>query len=255
MIYAPDGQARLAWEVVVSGSDSVGGPARMHVLVDAHQARLLGRWNDTHSADNKGTGKSLYYGTVPLHDTVNKAATKYTLQDNTRGGHYVVDMNAGADQESLFTATDNIWGDGTMADRQTDAAYGQNVTWDFYKNLLGRNGIADDGNCAHSRVHSDLDNAYWDDQCFCMMYGDGGAQFKPLVALDVTDHEMTHGVTSRTAGLIGIGRDKATRIWYRALSVYMVSTETLAMARVDTIKAAEGLYGGEPALNDGAFAG
>jgi len=90
---------------------------------------------------------------------------------------------------------------------------------------------------------TDLDNACWDDQCFCMMYGGGVAQFKPLVALDVTGHEMTHGVTSRTAGLVGIGRDKATRIWYRALSVYMVSTETQAMARVDTIKAAEDLYG------------
>jgi len=39
-----------------------------------------------------------------------------------------------------------------------------------------------------------------------MTYGDGdGSQLKPLVALDVAGHEMTHGVTSRTAGLIYSG--------------------------------------------------
>ena len=34
-----------------------------------------------------------------------------------------------------------------------------------------------------------------------MTYGDGGATFKPLVSLDVAGHEMSHGVTSNTAGL------------------------------------------------------
>jgi Zn-dependent metalloprotease len=35
-----------------------------------------------------------------------------------------------------------------------------------------------------------------------MTYGDGdNSTFGPLVALDVTGHEMSHGVTSRTAGL------------------------------------------------------
>ncbi|HSI48246.1 MAG TPA: M4 family metallopeptidase [Ideonella sp.] len=364
VIHARNGQAKLAWDVTVLGHDEAGGPARMRVIIDAHQASLLERWNEIHSADDTGTGKALYYGTVPLHDTVNKKGTKYTLQDNTRGKHYMVDMNGTQDTETVFTATENVWGDGTKTDRQTvaaDAAYGQNMTWDFYKKVMGRNGIADDGNGAHSRVHfgTRVDNAYWDDECFCMMYGDGFIQFKPLVALDVAGHEMTHGVTSRTADLIygdesgglnesssdilgtmvefyannagdpgdytlgemimkkpgtvlrylyqpskdnisadcwyqgvgnlnphyssgvsnhfffllaegtasatfpasktcttgdtvkatgngsltGIGRDKAAKIWYRALTVYMVSTETHAMARADTIKAAEDLYG------------
>jgi hypothetical protein len=34
-----------------------------------------------------------------------------------------------------------------------------------------------------------------------MTYGDGGASFKPLVAIDVAGHEMSHGVTAATAGL------------------------------------------------------
>jgi Zn-dependent metalloprotease len=48
------------------------------------------------------------------------------------------------------------------------------------------------------------DNAFWSDACFCMTYGDGN-NFLPLVSLDVAGHEMSHGVTSRTAGLVYSG--------------------------------------------------
>jgi Zn-dependent metalloprotease len=34
-----------------------------------------------------------------------------------------------------------------------------------------------------------------------MTYGDGGTSFWPLTSLDVAGHEMSHGVTSRTANL------------------------------------------------------
>jgi zinc metalloprotease ZmpA len=81
---------------------------------------------------------------------------------------------------------------------------GQNKTWDFYKNVLGHNGIANDGRGAFSRIHygSNYVNAFWSDSCFCMTYGDGdGATYLPLVATDVAGHEMTHGVTLRTANL------------------------------------------------------
>ncbi len=44
-------------------------------------------------------------------------------------------------------------------------------------------------------------NAFWDDSCFCMTYGDGSGNTHPLTSLDVAGHEMSHGVTSNTAGL------------------------------------------------------
>ena len=145
----------------------------------------------------------LYSGTVPLHGKVNNAGTKYQLRDATRGKHYVVNMNNGTFTETKFSDTNNVWGNGLKTNVETaaaDAAYGQNVTWDYYKNVHGRNGIADDGKGARSRVHyaSNYDNAFWSDSCFCMTYGDGSF-FNPLVSIDVAGHEMTHGVTSRTA--------------------------------------------------------
>ena len=50
---------------------------------------------------------------------------------------------------------------------------------------------------------------------------------------------MTNGVTS----IVGIGNDHATRIWFRALTVYMTSSTNYAGARVATLKAATDLYG------------
>jgi Zn-dependent metalloprotease len=78
------------------------------------------------------------------------------------------------------------------------------TTWDYYKNVHGRNGIADDGKGALSRVHygRSYSNAFWSDSCFCMTFGDGdGRSIYPLVDIDVAGHEMSHGVTARTANL------------------------------------------------------
>jgi Zn-dependent metalloprotease len=103
--------------------------------------------------------------------------------------------------------SDNVWGDFTLGNAQTvatDAQYGTARTWDYYLNVFGRNGIADNGSGSYNRVHygNRYNNAFWSDQCFCMTYGDGdGKTFNPFDSLDVAGHEMTHGVTARTANL------------------------------------------------------
>jgi zinc metalloprotease ZmpA len=51
-------------------------------------------------------------------------------------------------------------------------------------------------------------------------------------------------VATGNAVIKGVGRKKAERIWYRALSVYMTSDTTYAQAREATLAAAADLYGG-----------
>jgi Zn-dependent metalloprotease len=54
-------------------------------------------------------------------------------------------------------------------------------------------------------VHYSLNyaNAFWNDDCFCMAFGDGnGTTVRPLVSIDIVGHEVSHGVTSSTADLI-----------------------------------------------------
>ena len=50
-------------------------------------------------------------------------------------------------------------------------------------------------------------------------------------------------VCNGNVSLTGIGREAATQIWYRALTVYMTSTTNYANARVATMSAAGDLYG------------
>ncbi|MDE2046925.1 MAG: M4 family metallopeptidase [Betaproteobacteria bacterium] len=208
-VYARGQHARLAYEVVVSGEQADGTPSEMHFILDAHTLNPLDQWDTVMTADAVGSGKSLTEGTVQLH--TNSITGGYELRDLTRGSHYTLNLKNRTSGGSIFTDADNVWGNFATSDTATaavDATYGQNKTWDYYKAVHGRNGIANDGRGAYSRVHYSRNyvNAFWSDSCFCMTYGDGdGVTYLPLVALDVAGHEMTHGVTARSAGLIYSG--------------------------------------------------
>ncbi|MEU7379709.1 MULTISPECIES: M4 family metallopeptidase [unclassified Streptomyces] len=214
IVDALHGAPRLAWRTNAVGLDSLGNPVARTVLTDARTGAQIDAWDSIETA--AGDGQSLYSGTVPLETTLSGSA--YQLKDPTRGNTYTGDAENKTDlcifgicfqraPATLFTDADNHWGTGTTADRASaavDAQYGTNETWDYYKYVHGRNGIAGDGKGSYNRVHygSNYNNAFWDDSCFCMTYGDGdGSTFGPLVALDVAGHEMSHGVTSKTAAL------------------------------------------------------
>ncbi|HET6633910.1 MAG TPA: M4 family metallopeptidase, partial [Streptomyces sp.] len=205
VIWAGDGKPVLAWETVVGGTQKDGTPSRMHVITDATSGKKITEWQGIET----GSGESMYSGTVDLNSEYSSGS--YALVDNPRGGHATYDLNGGTSGKgTLFRDADDHWGNGSASSDQTaavDAAYGAAETWDFYKNVFGRSGIRGDGVGAYSRVHysSGYVNAFWSDSCFCMTYGDGQGNSHPLTALDVAGHEMTHGVTSNTAGLIYSG--------------------------------------------------
>ncbi|MFI0410659.1 M4 family metallopeptidase [Actinomadura sp. 3N508] len=196
------GDTVLAWETVVGGTQKDGTPNRLHVLTDATTGKKIIEWQGVQT----GTGRSMYSGTVELGTS--QSGGSYTMRDTGRGNHETTDLRgAQSGKGTLFTDTDDQWGNGAASDRQTagvDAAYGAGQTWDYYKTVFGRAGIRGDGVGAYSRVHygQSYVNAFWEDGCFCMTYGDGQGNSSPLTELDVAGHEMTHGVTSNTAGLI-----------------------------------------------------
>ncbi|MGY4929432.1 M4 family metallopeptidase, partial [Streptomyces sp. 900105755] len=201
VIWAGNGTPKLAWETVVGGFQDDGTPSKLHVVTDATTGKELYRYQ----AVQTGTGNTQYSGTVTLNTTL--SGSTYQLYDTTRGGHKTYNLNNGTSGTgTLMTDSDDVWGTGSGSNTQTagaDAAYGAQMTWDFYKNTFGRSGIKNDGVAAYSRVHysSSYVNAFWDDSCFCMTYGDGSGGTHALTSLDVAGHEMSHGVTSNTAGL------------------------------------------------------
>ncbi|MFV8188716.1 M4 family metallopeptidase [Streptomyces sp. AF1B] len=203
VIWAASGKPVLAYETVIGGLQDDGTPNQLHVITDAATGKKLFEYQGVETAT--GTGNTQYSGTVSL--TTTQSGSTYTLNDGDRGGHKTYNLNHGTSGTgTLFSQTSNTWGNGTTSNAATagaDAHYGAQETWDFYKATFGRTGIKNNGVGAYSRVHygNSYVNAFWDDSCFCMTYGDGSGNQDPLTALDVAGHEMSHGVTSNTAGL------------------------------------------------------
>ncbi len=205
VIWAAGGSPVVAYETVVGGLQHDGTPQELHVVTDATTGEKLYEWQAVHN----GTGHTVYSGTVDL--TTTQSGSTYNLTDGARGGHKTYNLNRGTSGTgTLFSGSDDVWGNGTPSNLESaaaDAHYGAALTWDYYKNVHGRSGIRGDGVGAYSRVHygNNYVNAFWSDSCFCMTYGDGSGNANPLTSIDVAAHEMTHGLTSNTAGLVYSG--------------------------------------------------
>ncbi|MFJ2113458.1 MULTISPECIES: M4 family metallopeptidase [unclassified Streptomyces] len=201
VVWMASGTPVLAYETVVGGLQHDGTPNELHVVTDAADGKKLYEWQAVHN----GVGNTQYSGQVTLGST--QSGTSYNLTDGGRGNHRTYNLNRGTSGTgTLFSNTTNTFGNGLPANLETagaDAAYGAGLTWDYYKNVHGRTGIRGDGVGAYSRVHygNAYVNAFWQDSCFCMTYGDGSGNTRPLTSIDVAAHEMTHGLTSVTAKL------------------------------------------------------
>ncbi|UXY30039.1 M4 family metallopeptidase [Streptomyces sp. HUAS TT20] len=201
VIWAATGKPVLAYETVVGGLQDDGTPNQLHVITDAATGKKLYEYQGIET----GVGNTRYSGQVTL--TTTQSGSNYTLTDGARGGHKTYNLNHGTSGTgTLFSQTNDTWGNGTNSNAATagaDAHYGAALTWDYYKAVFGRTGIKNNGVGAYSRVHygNSYVNAFWDDSCFCMTYGDGSGNNDPLTAVDVAGHEMSHGVTSNTARL------------------------------------------------------
>ncbi|WP_251095009.1 M4 family metallopeptidase [Streptomyces sp. Caat 7-52] len=201
VIWAATGKPVLAYETVVGGLQDDGTPNQLHVITDAATGKKLYEYQGI----KNGIGNTQYSGQVTL--TTTQSGSTYTLNDGARGNHKTYNLNHGSSGTgTLYSQNNDTWGNGSNSNAATagaDAHYGAALTWDFYKNTFGRSGIKNNGVGAYSRVHygNSYVNAFWDDSCFCMTYGDGSGNAKPLTSIDVAGHEMSHGVTSATANL------------------------------------------------------
>ncbi|SEM26752.1 Zn-dependent metalloprotease [Stigmatella aurantiaca] len=232
-----DGQYHAAYHVELTHTSNLKAedrPQRMNYLVDANSGELLTQYNQMGGIElphGKGaaaapapgtpkastpelpaTGKAddttLYSGKVELSTKKNADGT-YSLEDSTRGkGVVTVDAQNKSQAGRVLPITDknDAWGEATDPSRNkaaVDAHYGAAMTYDFLKDVLGRDSLDGKGEKLVSNVHigTHYVNAYWDGQQ--MNYGDGdGKQSGPLTTLDIAGHEIAHGLTERTAGLI-----------------------------------------------------
>jgi Zn-dependent metalloprotease len=215
---------RLTFRVELRHVENTDEPTMPVVFLDARTGAKVFSYDNLQT----GTGASLYSGNVTVNTS--SAANTFYLEDLIRK-QGTFNMNStgnepsgGGGTRAPFTDTDDVW-DAAIQRAAVDAHYGAAKTFDYYLNVHGRRGIDGAGGPSQtpattnssihlitSRVHfgssGHYNNAFWDG--LQMSYGDGdGSQFSPLTALDICGHEMTHGVTESTAGLIYQGESGA----------------------------------------------
>jgi len=208
LVYLPTGdQAALAYKVSynVTFADT---PGRFDTFVSAVDGSVLKTINKLETVSATGTGKGVLGDTKTINtDLVGgvyymKDITK-AMYTGTKGWVRTRDMKNGTSRISELTSTDNIW-DSAYEAPAVDANFYAGVTYDWYKNNVNRNSIDNAGVSLESLVHygRNYNNAFWNGTY--MVYGDGdGSVFIPLSgSLDVIAHELTHGVTEKTSGLV-----------------------------------------------------
>ncbi|MFF0339323.1 M4 family metallopeptidase [Kribbella sp. NPDC004875] len=121
----------------------------------------------------------------------------------------VYDAEHGTDLPGTLVRSE---GDDAVQDKAVNQAYdGTGATWTLYKECYGRDSIDDAGLVLTSTVHYDRGyaNAFWDGSQ--MVFGDGDGEIfgNFTSSVDVTGHELTHGVTQYTANLAYNGQSGA----------------------------------------------
>ncbi|MFE5307244.1 M4 family metallopeptidase [Isoptericola sp. NPDC056605] len=277
LVVLPDAAGgSLTWHFTVRGALPDGSPVRQEVYVDAHVGGIVLSYNNVDAADADpvaATGTRVDGSTVPLQAN-READGTYTLVDSTRpmfeaaGGQIrtydaqrapYTDLSGGPVPASVpLVASDTDVFDGTATTSgAVDAHVNAGKVYEYLAEQLGRDGIDGKGGTVHSVVNvsrngADYANAFWDGSKMVYGHMDG----VPLsVGLDVVGHEMTHGVTEHSAGLVYLNQSGALN---EAISDYFGNAMETADKGIAMDDPTSGLLGeylcnGEGTLEDCAL--
>ncbi len=202
------GVARLVY-VVSFNAANTDEPRRPFFMLDANTGVVIDRWEGIHSATigtgpggNTKTGQyefGVTYGNLDVTQSGSTCSLNNTnvITYNMAGGTRVPKT------AHTFTCPRNTVKaiNGGYAP-MNDAHYFGGVVFNMYQNWLGVRPISQK---LTMKVHykRSYENAFWDGTA--MYFGDGATTFYPLVSLDVTSHEVSHGFTEQNASLVYSG--------------------------------------------------
>jgi Zn-dependent metalloprotease len=209
MIYIDgDRRAHLSYLVDYFADMSGGGsPTRPQVIVDANSGKVLRRWEGL-TTDQVGTGPGgnnktgqYEYGTDYGFNDVAVSGANCTMNNaNVRS----IDLDGPGGNANntpfVYPCFRNTYKaiNGAFSPIN-DAHFFGGVVYDMYADYLGEAPLTFQ---LTMKVHygTRYENAFWDGSS--MTFGDGFTTFYPLVALDVSAHEVSHGYTEQNSGLI-----------------------------------------------------
>ena len=183
---------------------------RNYVFVDAVSGKIIAEQNRILDINTPAAAYTVYSGHRNI--TTDSYSSGYRLEETARGlgcnlKTYNNQKQANATGTTDFNNATTTWNNinSNLDQYATDAHWGGEKTYDFYDSIFNRNSIDGNGYNLISFVHVDVSlvNAFWDGTE--MNYGDGDSTqgYTPLTTLDVTGHEISHGLTQFTSALNG----------------------------------------------------
>jgi pseudolysin/vibriolysin len=201
-VYPQDnGSPRLVYltSYFVSGAH----PSRPTAIVDANTGEVIQSWEGltdataTGPGGNQKTGRYVYGTDYAALDVTQSGSTcklqntnvvTYNLNHATSGGSIVSFTCPNSDTDPINGAYSPV----------NDAHHFGGVVHDMYVAYTGAPPL---NMQLRMNVHysSNYENAFWNGSS--MNFGDGASTFYPLVSLDVTSHEISHGYTEQNSNL------------------------------------------------------
>lgn len=195
---------RLAYKFNVYVSEPL---SREWIYIDAINGDILFTEQIIHTTDVKGTAITKYSGMQNI-TCDSTQPDSFFLKEQGRGlGIETYSARGGTrlDTGIILNSDTKAWNLTNIQQDEValDIHWGLEKTYDFYKEKLNRNSLNDSGFKLIGLVHfgTKFNNAFWNGQY--TNFGDGdGVKFKPLTSIDVCGHEVSHGLTQKTASLI-----------------------------------------------------
>ena len=178
-------------------------PTRPTAIIDANTGAVIQSWDGLTDASATGpggntkTGKYIYgtnYAALDVTQSgstctlVNTNVKTYNLNQGTSGGSVVSFTCPNSDTDAINGAYSPV----------NDAHHFGGVVHDMYQSYTGGPPLNFQ---LIMNVHykTNYENAFWNGSS--MNFGDGASTFYPLVSLDVTSHEVSHGYTEQNSAL------------------------------------------------------
>ncbi|WP_428774219.1 M4 family metallopeptidase, partial [Vibrio sp.] len=185
-------------------------PERPYFFIDANSGEIIKQWNGlTHievagsgPGGNEKTGMYQYGSDFPGF-IVDKSGSTCTMLNSAVKTVDLKNRKSGNTAYSYGCDSDGNYNDYKAVNGAysplNDAHYFGKVVFDMYKGWLNTSPLTFQ---LTMRVHygTNYENAFWDGKA--MTFGDGESRFYPLVDINVSAHEVSHGFTEQNSGLV-----------------------------------------------------
>lgn len=190
---------RLAYKVDVYAKKPL---SRADYFIDAQTGKYLGKKDKIYFSDAVGTASTAYSGSQTIHSDY--TGSNYRLRDITKGAGVITRHGESGQRGVDYTSSSANWTLTGTNIAALDAHYGVSQTYSFYLANFNRNSYDGNGSALYSYVNDPTytDNAFWDGSAmnFCKR-SNSNTYPGGVTGIDVTGHELTHGVTQETSNL------------------------------------------------------